>query len=94
MSKPRMMNHALLASTGAAVAAEPVAIDRTPPIVGAIRWDAWYGSNGPVKHAEISLGPPKYHFRLPWFARVVGEGKVSINGDSDRKSTRLNSSHG
>lgn len=52
------------------------------PIVGAIRWDAWYGENGPVKQTEVSLGPPKYHFRLPWFARVVGEGKVSINGDS------------
>ena len=47
-----------------------------PPIVGAIRW------NGPVRYMEISLGPPKYHFRLPWFARVMGEGQVSINGDS------------
>jgi len=51
------------------------------PIVGAIRWDAWYGRSGPVKQTEVSLGPPKYHFRLPWFARVVGAGKVSINGD-------------
>ena len=52
------------------------------PIVGAIRWDAWYGENGPVKHVETSLGPPKYHFRLPWFARVVGEDQARINGDS------------
>jgi hypothetical protein len=58
------------------------AAENTPPVVGAIRWDAWYGDSGPVKHTEISLGPPKYHFRLPWFARVIGEGKVSINGDS------------
>lgn len=53
-----------------------------PPIVGAIRWDGWYGEGGVVKAVEASLGPPKYHFRLPWFARVLGEGKISINGDS------------
>lgn len=52
------------------------------PIVGAIRWDGWYGTGSVVKAVEASLGPPKYHFRLPWFARVVGEGKVSINGDA------------
>jgi hypothetical protein len=52
------------------------------PIVGAIRWDGWYGDGGVVKAVEASLGQPKYHFRLPWFARVIGEGKVSINGDS------------
>ncbi len=52
------------------------------PIVGAIRWDAWYGSGGATKAVEASLGQPKYHFRLPWFARVVGGDRVSINGDS------------
>jgi hypothetical protein len=52
------------------------------PIVGAIRWDGWYGEGGVVKAVEASLGPPKFHFRLPWFARVMGESKVSINGDS------------
>ena len=35
-----------------------------------------------MQAVEASLGQPKYHFRLPWFARVLGEGKVSINGDS------------
>jgi hypothetical protein len=24
--------------------------------VGAIRWDAWYGDDGPVEHVEHSLG--------------------------------------
>ncbi len=52
------------------------------PIVGAIRWDAWYGDGGVTKAVEASLGQPKYHFRLPWFARVVGADEVSINGDS------------
>ncbi len=56
--------------------------DSNAPIVGAIRWDAWYGDGGATKALEASLGQPKYHFRLPWFARVLGEDKVSINGDS------------
>jgi hypothetical protein len=52
------------------------------PIVGAIRWDGWYGDGGVVKAVEFSLGQPKYHFRLPWFAQVLDDGKVRINGDS------------
>jgi hypothetical protein len=52
------------------------------PIVGAIRWDGWYGEGGVVKAVEFSLGQPKYHFRLPWFARLLEDGTVRINGDS------------
>jgi hypothetical protein len=52
------------------------------PIVGAIRWDGWYGDGGVVQAVEHSLGQPKYHFRLPWFARVKEGGAVNINGDS------------
>lgn len=66
----------LLSSLAATLAAAE------PPIVGAIRWDGWYGEGGVVKAVEHALGQPKYHFRLPWFARVMSEGKVSINGDS------------
>lgn len=54
-----------------------------PPIVGAIRWDAWYGGGDVTKGVERSLGQPKYHHRLPWFARVLGEDRVQINGDSE-----------
>lgn len=56
--------------------------DAGTPIVGAIRWDAWYGEGSVVKQMERSLGQPKYHFRLPWFARVTDDGSVRINGDS------------
>jgi hypothetical protein len=52
------------------------------PLVGAIRWDAWYGQGGAVAEVERSLGPRKFHFRLPFFARVLADDKVSINGDS------------
>jgi hypothetical protein len=48
------------------------------PIVGAIRWDGWYGDSTVTKAVEASLGQPKYHFHLPWFAH----GSVRINGDS------------
>ncbi len=52
------------------------------PLVGAIRWDSWYGEGSVVRAVESSLGQPKYHFRLPWFAQLMGEDKVRINGDS------------
>ena len=52
------------------------------PIVGAIRWDAWYGDGGPVAQVERSLGPRKFHFRLPFFARVLADDKVRINGNA------------
>ena len=58
------------------------------PLVGAIRWDAWYSDKGPVKEVERTLGQPKYHFRLPWFATLEGGDKVHINGDSDEVMLR------
>ena len=53
------------------------------PIVGAIRWDAWYGKSDVTQAVEKTLGQPKYHYRLPWFAHLLGEDKVHIDGDSD-----------
>jgi len=52
------------------------------PLVGAIRWDAWYGDGGPVAQVERSLGPRKFHFRLPFFARVLADDRVRINGSA------------
>jgi hypothetical protein len=49
------------------------------PIVGAIRWDAWTGGSITAQ-VERDLGPQKYHFRLPWFSEVDGDGLVHING--------------
>ena len=52
------------------------------PIVGAIRWDAWHGERGvPGRAVQKSLGPAKYHFRLPFFAKVVEPDRVEIRGD-------------
>jgi hypothetical protein len=58
-------------------------------IVGAIRWDAWHGDGGldgahevfdtkegkltPGLAVERILGPKHWHYRLPFYAKVVGE---------------------
>jgi len=52
-------------------------------VVGAIRWDAWHGDKGvPGKAVEQSLGPSHWHYRLPFFGKVVSDGKVEARGDS------------
>lgn len=75
----------VVACLGLSHAAEPM---QARPLVGAIRWDAWYSDKGPVKEVERTLGQPKYHFRLPWFAEVQGGDKVRINGDTDEVMRR------
>ena len=52
------------------------------PVVGAICWGGWYGEGTVTKAVEASLGQPKYHFLLPWFAQLPSDGSVRINGDS------------
>ncbi len=53
-----------------------------PPLVGAIRWDAWQ-DNGNVRVAvEKTLGPAHWHHRLPFFAKVSGPDSVVIDGNS------------
>jgi hypothetical protein len=76
----------LLTALSKSSVAQPKA---SAPIVGAIRWDAWYGDRPagqvspiPREQVEKTLAPPKYHFRLPFFAHVDADGTVSINGDS------------
>ncbi len=51
------------------------------PLVGAIRWDAWHSSKGgPGLAVEHSLGPERYHWRLPFFAVVRGEDDITVDG--------------
>jgi hypothetical protein len=66
-----------LAAPDAASAVRPEPSDR--PLVGAIRWDAWYvpGSE-PTAAVERSLSPPQYQSRLPFFARRDAENHVSL----------------
>jgi len=40
------------------------------PVVGAIRWDAWYSpGSAPTQAVENSLSPEKYRWRTPFFAK-------------------------
>jgi hypothetical protein len=53
------------------------------PTMGAIRWDAWHGQRGgPGRAVERSLGPSQWHYRLPFFAKVLSPSAVSIDGSS------------
>lgn len=53
------------------------------PTVGAIRWDGWIGDRGVAgKTVQETLGPAKWHYRLPFFAKIVGDNKVEIDGSS------------
>jgi len=66
----------------------PPPAKRPPPLVGAIRWDAWYGKEGPVKEVERSMGPKKFHFRLPFFAQILSDAEVRIDGDTQETMNR------
>jgi len=61
------------------MAASTACFGKDRPLVGAIRWDAWTGGNV-TKQVERTLEPQQYHNRLPWFARVLDDGTVKIDG--------------
>lgn len=52
-------------------------------IVGAIRWDAWHHqtADGVRVAIETSLGPSKYHWRLPFFGIEAGADTVTVSGN-------------
>lgn len=58
-------------------------------LVGAIRWDAWHTptritenreQGGAVKAVERSLSPKRYHFRVPFFAKIISDSAIRIDG--------------
>ena len=61
----------------------PPELNRNRIVVGAIRWDAWHDEKSDVgKAVEGSLGPEKWHVRLPFFAKVLSTSRVKIDGAS------------
>jgi hypothetical protein len=56
------------------------------PTIGVIRWDAWNMINGQYdtisNHTHLELTPERFHYRLPFFAKVLPDGNVSINEDT------------
>jgi hypothetical protein len=65
------------AAAGANFGAAAKASDR--PLVGAIRWDAWYAPGSAVTSAvEQTLSPQKYRWRAPFFAKHDNTGHLHL----------------
>jgi Glycosyltransferase WbsX len=56
------------------------------PLVGAIRWDAWQDQSTVQETVEKTLSPHKWHYRLPFFAKITGEDQVSF-ADGNTQAT-------
>jgi len=55
--------------------------DEGRAVVGAIRWDAWHGDKSSVGSAvEIALGPKRWHYRVPFFGKIISDTQVEIRG--------------
>lgn len=66
-----------------AMAAAASAQERPAPVVGAIRWDAWVGDGSEVGLAvEKSLGPLRWHGRLPFFGKELAPDKVQVRANT------------
>ena len=66
---------------------------RGPPIVGAIRWDAYFATPGTEELEDKNFGvvsrattgdmsAKKWHYRLPFFGKEVNDTAVVVNGNS------------
>jgi hypothetical protein len=56
---------------------------RRLPLVGAIRWDAWFGDLSDVGlMVEKTLGPRHWHDRLPFFAQADSDTSVQVRGNT------------
>ncbi|WP_342722998.1 hypothetical protein AAFG07_27810 [Bradyrhizobium sp. B097] len=65
---------------GRRLAARQVAPPTDRPLVGAIRWDAWYAPGSTSTTAvQTSLSPAQYHWRVPFFAKeTTGKGRSEV----------------
>ena len=60
------------------------AINHSRPVVGAIRWDAWIGDaagSDVGQQVERSLGPERWHIRLPFYGREISRNQVHVRGN-------------
>ena len=73
----------LFHASAALWADQPTQIRRAT--VGAIRWDAWHGDKGvPGRAVEKSLGPAHWHYRVPFYGRIISDKQVEVRADSQR----------
>ncbi|MGI4799036.1 MAG: hypothetical protein ACRYG8_34355 [Janthinobacterium lividum] len=63
---------------------------RSRSIVGAIRWDAWYGAAGSSERTavEATLGPAEFQSRAPDFAVPISHTSIRIDGGTQAEIDR------
>lgn len=52
---------------------------RDTPIIGAIRYDAWYSGNALTLAEAAALSPSQFNYRLPFFSTVSGSATIDGN---------------
>jgi hypothetical protein len=56
------------------------------PTIGVIRWDAWNTIDGQYdiisNRSRIWFNPERYHYRLPFFAKVISDNNITMNEDT------------
>jgi len=63
------------------------------PVVGAIRWDAYFSQPGMPSYADpnfgvvarettVAMSPKEWHYRLPFFGTEVNETAITVNGNT------------
>ena len=58
-------------------------------VVGAIRWDAWHGPASEVGlTVEKTLAPARWHYRIPFFGKIVDDHTVETRGASQEVMDR------
>jgi hypothetical protein len=70
----------MVSSSCAVLPPAVVAAERDRITIGAIRWDAWFGDA--VNPYEKSLAEPRWHGRLPFYAKVISDRDVQVRGDT------------
>ena len=79
--------------TAAAAAAAAATHSVEMPVVGAIRWDAYFSQPGMAVYEDhnagvvartttVDMSPKKYHNRVPFFGKEVNDTSILVNGNT------------
>ncbi len=80
----------VLISVGTVLTSETPVRARSHSIIGAIRWDPWYGAAGTSERTvvEATLGPAAFQSRAPDFAAPTSRKSISIDGGTQAQIDR------
>ncbi len=84
---------ALVMLPGAPTAAAAVGDSYSPVLVGAIRWDGYWGKPGEHKFDDDNFGivtrtttndlsVAEWHYRVPFFGEEINATAITVDGDS------------